>query len=216
MKLLKDTFKIARRSDLIGEYLGHTAVKTQKVIDSCMGGVLFIDEAYSLGSDNRRHDSFSKECVDTLNQNLSERKGQFICIIAGYRDELEKNFFVLNPGLKRRFSFKYSIDKYSWEELSRILIHKVHKIGWFLNKETRDWILESKFLENRMEYFPHFGGDIETWLLQVKIIHGRRVFGSHPALHKVITQKDLEEGFKRFIQHRKKDDSNKPPPNFYV
>ena len=66
------TFKIIKRSDLVGKYLGHTAVKTQKVIDSCEGGVMFIDEAYSLGNAEGR-DSFSKECIDTINQNLTEK-----------------------------------------------------------------------------------------------------------------------------------------------
>ena len=101
-------FIIARRSDLIGEYLGTTAKKTQKGIDSCKGGVLFIDEAYSLGNSEGR-DSYSKECIDTINQNLSENKGEFLCIIAGYKDSLEKNFFNYNQGLVRRFPFVYTL-----------------------------------------------------------------------------------------------------------
>src|SRR5438093_1618571 len=84
----KNKFKLVKRTDLVGEYLGHTAHKTQRVIDDADGGVLFIDEAYSLGADDKR-DSFSKECIDTLNQNLSENRSKFICIIAGYPDELE-------------------------------------------------------------------------------------------------------------------------------
>ena len=94
-----DTFKVVKRSDLIAEYLGQTAIKTQKVIDSVAGGVLFIDEAYSLGNDNET-DSYSKECLDVLNQNLSENKSKFICIIAGYPEDLEKNFFSANKGLR--------------------------------------------------------------------------------------------------------------------
>ena len=71
--LKNDVFRVVKRSDLIAGYLGQTAIKTQKVIDQCTGGVLFIDEAYSLGNSEQR-DSFSKECIDTLNQNLSEKK----------------------------------------------------------------------------------------------------------------------------------------------
>ena len=77
-------FRVAKRSDLIGRYLGETAIKTQEFIDSCYGGVMFIDEAYSLGN-NEGRDSFSKECIDTINQNLTENKGNFLCIIAGYK-----------------------------------------------------------------------------------------------------------------------------------
>ena len=65
-------FKTAKRSDLVGKYLGHTAIKTQELIDSCTGGVLFIDEVYSLGNEDKK-DSFSKECIDTLNLNLTEK-----------------------------------------------------------------------------------------------------------------------------------------------
>ena len=88
-------FKIVSRSDLIGKYLGHTSKKTQEVIDECNGGVLFIDEAYSLGNTEGR-DSFSKECIDTINLNLSEKKKNFLCIIAGYKDSLDKCFFSYN------------------------------------------------------------------------------------------------------------------------
>jgi len=73
---------IARRSDLVAGFLGQTAQKTQEMIDSAKGGVLLIDEAYSLGNEEKR-DSFAKECIDTINQNLTEGKGDFICIIAG-------------------------------------------------------------------------------------------------------------------------------------
>lgn len=85
-------FKIAKRADLIAKYLGQTAPKTQEVIDDALGGVLFIDEAYSLGSPDGR-DSFAKECIDTINQNLTEKKNQLLVIIAGYEDALEECFF---------------------------------------------------------------------------------------------------------------------------
>ena len=205
----RDTFKIVRRSDLVGEYLGQTAIKTQKAIDSALGGVLFIDEAYSLGCNDgrRKSDSFSKECIDTINQNLSEKKGQFICIIAGYPEELEQHFFSVNPGLKRRFSFHYHIEGYNWEELTQILCRKIESIGWRVDSSARSWLLgenkkggESKkgFLEKHENEFPHYGGDIETLLLNIKIVHGRRVFGLSPNEHKLIRRIDIEEGFDRY------------------
>ena len=82
--LTSDKFKSVKRSHLIGGYLGQTAIKTQKVLDECNGGVLFIDEAYSLGNSEGK-DSYSKECIDTLTAHLSENKQNFICIIAGYK-----------------------------------------------------------------------------------------------------------------------------------
>jgi SpoVK/Ycf46/Vps4 family AAA+-type ATPase len=86
--LKKENVHAVRRSDLIGQYLGQTAIKTQKAIDGAKGGVLLIDEAYSLGNPEGR-DSYSKECIDTINQNLSEGKSEFICIIVGYKKALK-------------------------------------------------------------------------------------------------------------------------------
>ena len=114
-------FRIVKRSDLVAKYLGQTSHRTQEVINSILGGVLFIDEAYSLGN-NDVDDSYSKECLDTLNQNLSEKKNQFLCIIAGYKNALEKNFFAYNEGLRRRFPFTYTIEEYTPNELKNIFL----------------------------------------------------------------------------------------------
>jgi hypothetical protein len=81
--LSKGHFILVNRSDLIGKYLGHTAEKTQSKINEAVGGVLFIDEAYQLGHKEGR-DSFAKECIDTINQNLTEKR-DLLVIIAGYR-----------------------------------------------------------------------------------------------------------------------------------
>ena len=105
-------FKKVSRSDLVGQFLGDTAIKTQNCIDSCENGVLFIDEIYSLGTGdrNKKVDSFAKEAVDTLVNNLID--GNFICIIAGYARETQEMFFDINKGLDRRFPWKYDISNY--------------------------------------------------------------------------------------------------------
>lgn len=131
--LKKNKYVVASRSDLVGEYLGHTAVKTQKMIDKANGGVLFIDEAYMLG-DTEHKDSFAKECVDTLNMNLTKNKHSMMCIIAGYEKELEECFFSMNEGLKRRFNFRLRIKEYSSENLADIFRLKVKESDWDLSK----------------------------------------------------------------------------------
>lgn len=135
--LSKGTFREVSRSDLIAKYLGQTAIKTQKAIDDCAGGVMFIDEAYALGHSEGR-DSFSKECLDTLNKNLSDKR-DFLCIIAGYKKDLDKCFFNMNEGLKRRFSFRYDINKYDYNELYEIFKSKVANTGWTFNFENCDY-----------------------------------------------------------------------------
>ena len=88
----KNIFKKVTRSDLVAGYLGQTALKTNDVINSCLGGCLFIDEAYSLASDDL--DSYSKECIDTLCEGLSRHKNDLMVIIAGYENEI--NDLILN------------------------------------------------------------------------------------------------------------------------
>lgn len=205
-----DTFRIARRSDLIGEYVGHTATKTQKVIDESMGGVLFIDEIYSLGNGGSKGesktDSFSTECINTLNQNLTEHKGKFICIIAGYKEETEKYFFGLNPGLCRRFSFYYTINGYDWEELTKILMFKVNKLRhWSAEDGLGETLLTKAFLQDKTDHFKHYAGDIETLLLNIKIAHCKRVFGKQESLQRVITHQDVVGGYTRFVVQKGAD-----------
>lgn len=193
-------FKIVKRKDLIGEYLGHTAIKTQKVIDECKGGVLFIDEAYSLGNIDKK-DIYSKECIDTINQNLSENKNNFMCIIAGYPEQLEQCFFSYNEGLKRRFTFKYSIEKYNAKELSNIFKKMVIDSKWEL--DVLDNQLEN-FINKNINEFENFGGDMETLLFRTKITHSKRVFGKHPRDKKKITIDDIQKAFNMFKDNKKK------------
>jgi SpoVK/Ycf46/Vps4 family AAA+-type ATPase len=194
-------FKIVKRKDLIGEYLGHTAVKTQKVIDECQGGVLFIDEAYSLGNLDKK-DTYSKECIDTINQNLSENKNNFMCIIAGYPEQLENCFFSYNEGLKRRFTFKYTIEKYNSKELCNIFKKMVYDSKWELDID--DKLLE-EFINKNIKEFENFGGDMETLLFRTKITHSKRVFGKHPRDRKKINMDDINKAFVLFKSNKKKE-----------
>lgn len=201
-------FNIARRSDLIGEYVGHTAIKTQKVIDSSLGGVLFIDEAYSLGNEEKK-DIYSKECIDTINQNLTEKKGQFVVIIAGYDRDLESCFFSYNEGLKRRFPFRYDISPYKFDELGEIFLKKVNNGDWLLDKSLK---IEKEnklydFFKDNYENFKNFGGDMETLLFCCKICHSKRIFGKNPNLRKKIDFDDLKNGLDTFKNFKKLKDN---------
>jgi hypothetical protein len=212
--LSKGHMHIATRSKLIGKYLGHTAAKTQAFIDKCRGGVMFIDEAYALGNPEGR-DSFSKEAIDTLNQNLTERR-DFLCIIAGYKDALDECFFKYNEGLYRRFSFKYDITGYTAEELMDIFYLKVKKEDWSLeydlfgNENSKQIDEKTKkqeevvtFFKKNKSLFPNYGGDIETFFLSCKIYHSRRVLFKDENMRKLLTLHDLENGLNAFVGNRK-------------
>ena len=194
-------FRIVKRSELIGKYLGHTSVQTQKIIDEVEGGVLFIDEAYSLGSEEGR-DSFSKECIDTLNQNLSEKKNSLLCIIAGYKDALDKCFFSQNEGLRRRFPFVYTIEKYTADELCQIFKKMVTDMGWNADE------VPVHFFDDNYDLFTNMGGDIETLFFMTKIEHGKRVL-LKPDERKKINIQDLENAFKIFKSNKDAKKSKK-------
>lgn len=183
------SFTIAKREDFVAPYLGQTAIKTRLLLESCIGGVLFIDEAYSLGSGQQDKDSFSKEAIDTLNAFLSEHKKDFCCIIAGYEDEIERCFFRVNAGLERRFPWVHRIDEYDPAELVQIFMKKVYEIGWDLNINKS--LLEKLITDNRKTTFKNHAGDIETFVSKCKMAHAKRVFSLDDRHKRVLTDEDL-------------------------
>ncbi len=112
------------RSGLVGAYVGHTAPKTHGVIDSAMGGVLFIDEAYDLIQGE--NDAFGMEAINALLKRLEDDHGKFICIVAGYKLEM-KTFINANPGLQSRFTEYIDFEDYDDEELFEIFVSMVQK-----------------------------------------------------------------------------------------
>ncbi len=103
------------RSTLVGQYIGETAQKTERIIEEAIGNVLFIDEAYTLVKKGGGQD-FGQEAIDTLLKRMEDRKGEFFVIAAGYPKEMEE-FLSSNPGLKSRFTHHFSFDDYNPEEL---------------------------------------------------------------------------------------------------
>ena len=190
-------FKKVTRSDLIAGYLGQTAIKTKDVIKECLGGVLFIDEAYALGN-NEKRDSFSKECIDTLCEALSDHKNELMVIIAGYEEELRECFFSYNQGLDSRFTWRFKTDDYKSEELYKILLKKIKDIGWSIDETCN---LDHKWFENKMGYFKYYGRDIETLLAKSKIAHSNRVFCKSESFKQKINIDDLNKGFKRYTEN---------------
>jgi len=188
--LKKNIFNKVTRNDLIAGYLGQTAIKTKKIIDESLGGVLFIDEAYSLAS-REQNDSFSKECLDILCESLSDHKDDLMVIIAGYEDELNNTFFKANQGLKSRFIWRFSIDTYTPKELMQIFKQKVELTEW---QFVDDNVLSEKWFHTNKEHLKSYGRDVEILLTYVKICHSRRIYGKHKDIRKKITKNDMDSG----------------------
>lgn len=196
--LKKGGFKKVTRSDLVAGYLGQTAIKTKEVIEECLGGVLFIDEAYSLGN-NEKRDSFSKECIDTLCESLSNYKDQLMVIIAGYEEELKDCFFTYNQGLESRFTWRFKIDNYKHDDLFHIFTKKIKDSGWTYDEKNEK--ISAEWFERKMPYFKFYGRDVENMLSKIKICHSRRVFGDPDSEKTKITFEDLEKGFEMFLKN---------------
>jgi len=194
--LNKGIFKKVTRSDLIAGYLGQTAIKTSRVIEECLGGCLFIDEAYSLASDGYTSDIYSKECLDTLCEALSNHKGELMVIIAGYEEELNNTFFKVNQGLRSRFIWKFKIDEYSAKELLQIFFKKIQENDWSISVEESAMI---SWFDKRKDHFKFYGRDMELLFSYVKIAHGRRIYGKPAELKKQINLDDMDAGHTTFV-----------------
>ena len=135
-------FVEVRRESLVGEYIGQTAPKTMRAVESAMGGVLFIDEAYMLGTGSSSSSSsggkadFGSEAIDTLLGPLENQKGDFVCIAAGYTKEMMERFVPANPGIDRRFDKKITFHDYTAPQLHDIFMGMLKKQGYTLSDEA--------------------------------------------------------------------------------
>ena len=149
---------------------------------------------YSLGSVDS--DNYSTECIDTLCEALSDNKDNLMVIIAGYKDDIEKRFFASNKGLESRFIWKFTIDKYNYEELYKIFKKIVIDGKWMLDDEvTNEW-----FKKNN-DKFKSYGRDVEVLFTYSKIAFSRRMYGNDIQERK-LTIYDLNNGLKTFENNK--------------
>ena len=209
--LPNDTFTIVKRTDFVAKYLGQTAHRTEEILNKCKGGVMFIDEAYSLSGrrGSGSEDTFAKEAIDFLNQFLSEHKDDLCCIIAGYEEELESTIFSMNEGLKRRFPWKFVIEAYTEVEMHQIFLKMLVEN----NYKITEGVLEPVFFKENAQYFKYAGGDIETFITKCKFIHTRNTFGKIP--DNILTAEDIKQALREHIHHKsvKKNDT---PIGMYI
>ncbi|GAB2559222.1 type VII secretion system ESX-3 AAA family ATPase EccA3 [Nocardia heshunensis] len=128
----------ASRNDMVGTHLGHTAPKTNALIDSALGGVLFIDEAYTLIQEGLSGgDAFGKEAVDTLLARMENDRDKLVVVIAGYEDQIDR-FLASNDGLASRFTKRIRFSSYDPDELVQIADHIAHNKDSILAPEARE------------------------------------------------------------------------------
>ena len=143
------------RSGLVAGYVGQTALKTQEVIEKARGGILFIDEAYSLSTSKDSND-FGKEAVDTLLKAMEDMREDFIVIVAGYPD-LMNQFLKSNPGLESRFNTFINFEDYLPEDLLKIFKVMCNEKDYIVSEELNKGLIEyfNKLYSNRDESYAN-------------------------------------------------------------
>jgi probable Rubsico expression protein CbbX len=162
----------AMRDDLVGEYIGHTAPKTKAVLDRAMGGVLFIDEAYTL---YRAEDSkdYGQECIDILMQVMENQRDKLVVILAGYKDRMDR-FFESNPGMTSRIAHHLDFAPYDVDELLAIGGLMLNRASYHLSAEAVEAFRD--YLSGQMEQ-PRFANarSVRNALDSARLRHAYRL-----------------------------------------
>jgi len=141
------------RADLVGEYIGHTAMKTKEILKKAMGGILFVDEAYTLcqGGDK----DFGREAIATMVKTMEDSRDNIVIILAGYSREMER-FLNSNPGLRSRFPIQIDFSDYNCEELFQIALQLYAQRDYELSSRAR-WKLRETLNQFVRNHHPHSG-----------------------------------------------------------
>lgn len=172
--LSKGQFIEVSRTDLIAGYQGQTALKVKKVIEKAKGGVLFIDEAYSI-TENDHSDSYGRECLTELTKALEDYRDDLVVIVAGYTEPM-RLFFESNPGLKSRFNTFIEFGDYSADELEEILISMCRSNDYVLSENACEKIRCSleEMVAHKDEHFAN-GRLVRNIFDDLIMNHARRV-----------------------------------------
>lgn len=162
------------RSGLVGGYVGQTAIKTQGVIQQALGGVLFIDEAYTLARGNDSND-YGQEAIDTILKAMEDHRDDLVVIVAGYPNLMER-FVNSNPGLKSRFNKYIYFEDYTPEELLEIFDSMCKKSGLTATQDARDLVLKhfEKEYANRNETFAN-GREVRNFFEKAVVNQANRL-----------------------------------------
>lgn len=141
------------RADLVGEYIGHTAQKTREMLKKALGGIMFVDEAYTLSQGGEK--DFGQEAIATIVKAMEDYRDNLIVVLAGYSSEMN-HFLRSNPGLRSRFPIHITFDDYSCEELFQIALQLYQDRDYELTGRSR-WKLQQALIEFCRNKHPYSG-----------------------------------------------------------
>ncbi len=163
------------RSQLVGAHIGETAQKTQAAIQSALGGVLFVDEAYALMPSGSAGQDFGREAIDTLLKAMEDHRRELVVIAAGYADEM-LDFLHANPGLRDRFGYTFHFDDYTADELMKIFDGAMARAGLEVDDDARALVAEEfdALYARRDNTFAN-ARLVRTWVEQIAVQQARRL-----------------------------------------
>lgn len=182
------------RSGLVAGYVGQTALKTQEVIQSALGGVLFIDEAYSLSSGGEN--DFGREAIETILKGMEDHRDDLIIIVAGYTEPMEE-FIDSNPGLQSRFNKYFNFPDYDGDQLYAIFLSQCKKNKYVLSADAEEYAktLFAELYENRGENFGN-GRDVRNFFEDAVVRQSNRLAAMEAPVRDdliTLTRADLSE-----------------------
>ena len=184
------------RGGLVAGFVGQTAIKTKEIIDSALGGILFIDEAYSLAPEIGNGNDFGREAIETLLKMMEDHRDNLIVIVAGYNEPMER-FINSNPGLESRFNRYFEFPDYNGDELSEVFTSMCEKSEYVLTDDAKTYTKEH-FHMLYMLRDENFGNarHIRNFFEHIVAIHSDRISTLEEPTREdltTITLEDLEE-----------------------
>lgn len=180
------------RADLVAGYVGQTAIKTREVISKALGGILFIDEAYSLKKDGN---DFGQEAIDTLNKAMEDSRGNLVVIVAGYKDDMQ-TFIKSNKGLESRFRTYIDFEDYTGDELYNIFLGILKSNKYLITDKANELVYE--YLHNHeLNQFTGNARDVRNLFENIVNLQCRRLACKvNPTKEQIITITDYDLPFK--------------------
>ena len=189
-----DEVLFPKKEDFMGKYVGHTESQTAEIFNNAIGKVMFIDEAYFGAGD--KTDSFVTSFVNMLNQFIWDKRGQFVPMIAGYKEQLDRNLFDINPGLRSRFLMFVDTGDYKPVDMTKMFRNLVCAKGWELTDEAREY--SKRLFEEKLEtHFKYFGRDVDNYFIKCKEEYSSRMLGISDNLF-TITKEDMVDALEEF------------------
>jgi len=221
---VKFKFGIFTRGDFIAKFQGHSTDRVRALFREYEGGVIMIDEAYDLATTEQ--DDFGREVLTEIINYMTRFPDKIIFIFSGYKDQMEKTVLAMQPGLIRRFKWKFEIKGYSDDEVCQIFSKQLSSIHLNIRKADKEKVDDLIKQNVSKGYFKYFGGDTERLSNYVRDTMQEKLFDhalndrisseAYINLFEDIPYSTITEALQKYIQNYSKDTSDKPPDGMYI